>query len=69
MTIILESQTYRNNRGNATIIVEKYQDKGASVPFWRIAYKYDSYPCAITYKGMMKHKPHPGMILNVCSYI
>lgn len=69
MTVTLQSFRYRNDRDTATIIVEQYQDKGARAPFWRIAYKYDAYPCGITLKGGLKKKPGRGAILAACASI
>lgn len=69
MTTVLQSFRYRNDRDTATIIVEQYQDKGARVPFWRIAYKYDTQPFTICYKGMLKNRPRPRAILEACASI
>ena len=57
MTTILQSFEYRNERDNATIWVEQYQDKESVVPFWRIIYRYDGRWAGVLYKTMLKNKP------------
>ena len=42
MEIVLKREQFRNDRGDATITVEKYAEKGR-VPMWRYFVKYDIY--------------------------
>lgn len=42
MEIVLKREQFRNDRGDATITVEKYAEKGC-VPMWRYFVKYDIY--------------------------
>lgn len=43
MTVILKREEFRNSGNDATIIVEKYQEKGSNVPLWRYYVRYDRY--------------------------
>ena len=61
MTMILNKQTYRNERGTASIVVEQYKDKGAGA-LWRIIYKYDGAALSMTYKDGLLHKPRRATI-------
>lgn len=41
MTVILKREEFRNTRNDATIYVEKYLEKGDTIPLWRYFIKYD----------------------------
>lgn len=41
MTVILKREEFRNSGNDATIIVEKYQEKESAVPLWRYYIRYD----------------------------
>ena len=65
MSIILDSAEYRNAANNATIKVEKYLDKFARFPFWRIVVKHDSAPLANVVKSGLRCKPRRASVENL----
>lgn len=58
MTVILKREEFRNSADDATIIVEKYQDKESSVPFWRYFIRYDRYGLISGCSDGLWHRPN-----------
>ena len=58
MTTILKCEEFRNSRDDATITIEKYIEKWATIPLWRYYVKYDRYALTSRYSDGLWTRPN-----------
>lgn len=57
MTIVQKRTAFRNDRDDATIIVEQYTEKGCAGFMWRYFIKYDAHNITSGCSDGLWHKP------------
>lgn len=66
MTILLETQSFRNSRNTSTIRVSRYQEKFYSASFWRVTIQRDGNSLSYTVKDCLRRKPTKAQIKTYC---
>lgn len=58
MTTIIKSERFRNNRDDATILVEQYINSSCTEPLWRYSVKRDHSPMLFLLSDSLLNKPN-----------